>query len=75
MIRPNPPTPFPRLRVNIDGASTHSFRRTALTQLANAGIPLRIIQDISGHSDLRTLQRYLEVNQELKSKAIAVIGW
>ncbi|MEG4263889.1 tyrosine-type recombinase/integrase, partial [Microcoleus sp. Pol11C1] len=28
-------------RVGIEGASTHSFRRTALTQMSNAGIPLR----------------------------------
>ncbi len=26
------------------GVSTHSFRRTALTQMSNAGIPLRVIQ-------------------------------
>ena len=27
------------LRVNLVGASTHSFRRTALTQMSNGGIP------------------------------------
>jgi integrase/recombinase XerD len=36
-------------RVEIEGGSTHSFRRTGLTQLSNAGIPLRVIQEISGH--------------------------
>ncbi len=30
-------------KVGINGASTHSFRRTALTQMSNAGIPLRKI--------------------------------
>jgi len=48
-------------RLGLVGVSTHSFRRTALTQMANAGIPLRHIQEISGHNDLGTLQRYLEV--------------
>lgn len=33
------------VRVGIEGGSTHSFRRTGLTQLSNAGIPLRVIQD------------------------------
>jgi len=43
--------------------------------MSNANVPLRIIQDISGHKDLGTLQRYLEVDPVLKSKALAVIGW
>jgi len=51
-------------RVGIFGASTHSFRRTALTQMSNAGIPLRVIQEISGHRNLEQLQRYLEVTDE-----------
>ena len=51
-------------RVGIIGASTHSFRRTALTQMSNAGIPLRVIQELSGHRNLEQLQRYLEVTDE-----------
>lgn len=62
-------------RVGICGASTHSFRRTALTQMHNSGIPLRHIQEISGHKDLGTLQRYLEVSEDQKKKAVGVIGW
>ena len=53
----------------------NSFRRTALTQMHNAGIPLRHIQEISGHNDLGTLQRYLEVSPEQKKQAVSVIGW
>ena len=62
-------------RIGVEGVSTHSFRRTALTQMHNAGIPLRHIQEISGHNDLGTLQRYLEVSTEQKQKAVSVIGW
>ena len=51
-------------RVGLEGVSTHSFRRTALTMMANAGIPLRHIQEISGHNDLGTWKRYLEVSAE-----------
>jgi integrase/recombinase XerD len=47
-------------RVGIEGVSTHSFRRTALTQMSNAGIPLRIIQEISGHRTLDELYKYLD---------------
>ena len=61
--------------VGLFGVSTHSFRRTALTQMSSAGIPLRHIQEISGHNDLGTLQRYLEVTPEQRRKAVAVIGF
>ena len=61
-------------RVGLVGVSTHSFRRTALTQMHNAGVPLRVIQEISGHSSLETLQRYLEVTDEQIERAVNVIG-
>lgn len=50
--------------VGVEGVSTHSFRRTALTQMSNAGIPLRVIQELSGHRNLEQLQKYLEVSDE-----------
>ncbi|MFL9458097.1 tyrosine-type recombinase/integrase [Tolypothrix bouteillei VB521301_2] len=62
-------------RVGLTGVSTHSFRRTALTQMSSAGVPLRHIQEISGHNDLGTLQRYLEVTPEQRKKAVSVIGF
>lgn len=62
-------------RVGLVGVSTHSFRRTALTQMCSAGIPLRHIQEISGHNDLGTLQRYLEVSPDQRRKAVSVIGF
>ncbi|MCC3574318.1 MAG: site-specific integrase [Microcoleus sp. PH2017_40_RAT_O_B] len=61
-------------RVGIEGASTHSFRRTALTQMSNSGIPLRVIQEISGHRNLEQLQRYLEVEPEQVLGAIASLS-
>ena len=61
-------------RIGIEGASTHSFRRTALTQMSNAGIPLRIIQEISGHSNLEQLQRYLDVKPDQVKGAIASLS-
>ncbi|WP_277876047.1 tyrosine-type recombinase/integrase [Trichocoleus sp. FACHB-262] len=36
-------------RLGLGGVSTHSFRRTALTQMSSAGVPLRVI---AGHCSL-----------------------
>lgn len=62
-------------RCGILGASTHSFRRTCLTNLSNAGVPLRVIQEISGHASLASLQRYLEVRPEQIAGAIAALTY
>jgi len=61
-------------QVDIEGASTHSFRRTALTLMSNAGIPLRVIQEISGHRNLEQLQNYLEVETSQVRGAIAALS-
>ena len=58
-------------RLGYEGFSTHSFRRTALTRMSNAGVPLRVIQEISGHRSLQELQRYLEVTGAQVEGAIA----
>ena len=61
-------------RADVEGASTHSCRRTALTLMSNAGIPLRVIQEISGHRNLEQLQRYLEVEPDQVRGAIAALS-
>jgi integrase/recombinase XerD len=61
--------------VELEGVSSHSFRRTALTTMSNAGVPLRVIQEISGHQTLSALQRYLEVKPEQKKEAIAALNF
>ena len=62
----------------MEGFSTHSFRRTALTQMSNAGIPLRVIQKLSGHRSLAVLQEYLEVGDaQVKgaANALSALGY
>jgi integrase/recombinase XerD len=61
-------------RAGIIGASTHSLRRTALTQMSNAGIPLRVIQEISGHRNLEQLQKYLEVRPDQVRGAVSALS-
>jgi integrase/recombinase XerD len=61
-------------KVGIQGVSTHSFRRTALTLMSNEGIPLRVIQEISGHRSLEELQKYLEVKPEQVRGAVSSLS-
>ncbi len=37
----------------------HDLRHTGLTWMADAGIPLRVLQRIAGHGQITTTQRYL----------------
>ncbi len=62
-------------RLELEGISTHSFRRTALTRMSDAGIPLRHIQAISGHKTLSALERYLGVTERQKESAIATLDF
>ena len=60
--------------LDVVGASTHSLRRSALTTASDKGVPLRVLQSISGHSSLEMLQRYLEVKDEAKRAAAMAFG-
>ena len=51
-------------RTNLQGASSHSFRRTSLTTAHNAGVPTRHLMAVSGHASMDTLAGYLEVKDE-----------
>ena len=61
-------------KLNIEGCSTHSFRRSALTAASDKGVPLRVLQSISGHSSLEMLQRYLDVREDQKRQAALAFG-
>ena len=60
--------------LDVVGASTHSLRRSALTAASDKGVPLRVLQTISGHSSLEMLQRYLDVKDEAKRAAAMAFG-
>jgi integrase/recombinase XerD len=55
------------------GFSTHSTRRTLITNLSQKGIGLKVIQAVTGHRDLKSLLRYIEVSPEQVKEAIAVL--
>ena len=57
----------------IDGASSHSGRRTLLTGLADKGVNVRVIMQIAGHRSMATTQRYIETNPEMIMRAIELV--
>ena len=61
-------------RAKISGVSSHSFRRTQLTQLHRKQVPLNVIKSISGHQSLNTLSLYLQVDDDDKRKASALFA-
>ena len=57
----------------ISGASSHSPRRTAITNLADKGVSVRVLQSIARHANISTTQCYIDVNDAMKRKAIELI--
>lgn len=55
------------------GYSTHSTRRTFITRLWESGVDLHTIQLLTGHSDTKSLVRYIDADPERIKKAIALL--
>jgi integrase/recombinase XerD len=48
-------------QLGLEHVSTHSFRRSAINRMREAGVKLEAIQKVSGHRSLDGLSHYLEV--------------
>ena len=63
--------------LNLNGCSSHSGRRTFITRAAHkiveAGGSLRDVQQLAGHANLGTTQRYIEGSTEAKRRVVALI--
>lgn len=59
---------------HIENASSHSGRRTLLTNLCSKGVNVRLIQKIARHSSLSTTQKYLDISEDKLRNAIDLVG-
>jgi len=60
-------------RTGIHGASSHSGRRTFITNLASKGIGVRVLAGLAGHRSIAVTQRYIDVNDDMKRNAVELI--
>lgn len=60
-------------RADVVGASSHSTRRTFITNLAAQGISVRVLASLAGHRSIATTQAYIDVNDDMKRKAVELV--
>lgn len=60
-------------RAGVAGASSHSMRRSFITNLATKGIGVRVLASLAGHRSIAVTQRYIDVNDEMKRNAVELI--
>lgn len=58
-------------RLGIEGVSPHSFRRTAAQDAVGRGLPLHVVQKLTGHKSLGSLGEYLQASE---AEVLAAIG-
>ncbi|MBT8614744.1 site-specific integrase [Polynucleobacter paneuropaeus] len=57
----------------IEGATSHSGRRSFITNLASKGIGVRVLMSLAGHKHISTTQAYIDVNDDMKRRAVELI--
>ena len=56
-----------------DGCSSHTGRRSFCSNLANSGVSIRVIQKLSGHRSLQSVQPYLDANEDMVKSAVELV--
>lgn len=60
-------------KAGISGASSHSGRRTFITNLASKGIGVRVLASLAGHRSIAVTQAYIDVNDDMKRRAVELV--
>lgn len=58
----------------LNNCSSHSGRRTFITNLASKGVGVRVIMGLSGHRALSSVQHYIDCNDEMKRNAVNLLN-
>lgn len=57
----------------LDGASSHSGRRSFLTHLSAKAVPLKVLMELAGHRQAQTTMRYINVTADMKRAAVELV--
>lgn len=57
----------------LSGASSHSGRRSFLTNLSAKSVPLKVLMELAGHRQAQTTMRYISVTQDMKRAAVELV--
>ncbi|PUE55804.1 tyrosine-type recombinase/integrase [Limnohabitans parvus] len=57
----------------IDGASSHSGRRTYATTIASQGVGLRVLMRLMGHRNVSTTAVYIDANDNMLRNAVELV--
>lgn len=60
-------------RSGIDGASSHSGRRSYATSLSSAGIGIKVLQKLLGHKNIQTTSVYIYASDDMLRKAVELV--
>ena len=60
-------------QAGISGASSHTMRRSFITNLASKGIGVRVLASLAGHRSIAVTQKYIDVNDDMKRNAVELI--
>jgi len=60
-------------RANLKNNGPHILRHTFCSHLAMRGAPVRAIQELAGHKDLSTSQRYMHLSPAALDSAIRLL--
>jgi integrase len=60
-------------KAGLDG-SIHCLRHTFCAQLVMAGVPLRTVQVLAGHADIKTTERYAHLAPDYLANAVTAIA-
>ena len=58
----------------LDGATSHSGRRTYATNIASQGVGLRVLMRLMGHRNVSTTAVYIDANDDMLRKAVELVS-